>query len=273
MPVLSKHDNSIGTTPEQVKDGTIVLSYERLHSLRGGMPSDPEDGVVITYEEPEEKTPYTLFYPCGHQFPMAGKFYQVVAENADFEENLISLHDFMELDREGKMFDVELVYIYDDGFTESQMAQAEELIRSIKPWEHTYKEDPNNTLSVSDYLDFMGSLIIGVILAVLNALFIYQSVLKRRIPSYSVLKILGLKNLRLWAMIMLEMLILFTMSFIVSVILFFLYCGITGELLYNLRYSVGYSFCLLLVIYILLSMIMTIRLVRKQPFEVFADNR
>ena len=124
IPILTKYDNSIGTTPEQVKDGTIVLSYGTLVSLEGGTPSDPEDGVVVTSGDTKEKTPYTVFYSCGQQFPMAGKFYQVVAENFIFKENLLSLHDFMNLDREGKMSDVELVYIYDDGFTESQMAQA-----------------------------------------------------------------------------------------------------------------------------------------------------
>ena len=106
----------------------------------------------------------------------------------------------------------------------------------------------------------MSNLILGVILAVLNALFIYQSVLKRRIPSYAVLKLLGLKNFQLRAVILLEMLLLFSCSFI-------------GQLIYNLRYSIGYSFGLLLLIYVLLSLIMTIRLVKKQPFEAYSANK
>ena len=273
IPILTEYDNSIGTTPEQVKDGTIVLSYGSLCSLEGRAAPDPEDGVVITYGEIAEKTPYTVFYSCDQTFPMAGKSYQIVAENFHFDENLLSLHDFLELDQKGKLSGIELVYIYDDGFSDRQMAQAEELIRSSKPWETTYKEHPDNTLSVSDYLDLMSNLIIGVILAVLNALFIYQSVLKRRIPSYSVLKLLGLKNLQLQAMILFEMMTLFALSFIISVIIFLLYCTIAGELIYNLRYSVGYSFSLLLIIYVLLSLTMTIKLIQKQPFEAFADNR
>ena len=153
------------------------------------------------------------------------------------------------------------------------MAQVEELIRSVKPWEDTYQEKPDNTLEFSDYLEFMSNMLVGVIFAVLNALFIYQSVLKRRLPSYSVLKILGLKNFRLRIMIFLEMIIIFTISFIISVILFLLYCCATGELIYNLRYSVGYSLILLLAIYALLSIIITKRLSKRQPFEAYADYR
>ena len=273
IPILTEYDNSIGTTPEQVEDGTIVLSYESLCSLEGSTTPDSEDGVVSTYKETTEKAPYTVFYSCDQTFPMTGKSYQIVAENFNFEENLLSLHDFLELDKEGKLSGIELVYIYEDDFSDSQMAQAGELIHSFKPWQTTYIEHPDNTLSVSDYLDLMSNLIIGVILAVLNALFIYQSVLKRRMPSYSILKLLGLKNLRLQAIILFEMMVIFVISFTISVILFFLYCTITEELIYNLRYSVGYSFSLLLVIYVLISLIMTIKLIRKQPFEAFADNR
>lgn len=273
IPILTEYDNSIGTTPEQVEDGTIVLSYGTLCSLEGGTASAPEEGVVMTYGESPEKTTYSVFYSCDQMFPMAGKSYQIVAENFNFEENLLSLHDFLELDKEGKLSGIELVYIYEDGFSDDQMAQAEKLIRTSKPWETTYKEHPDNTLSVSDYLDLMSNLIIGVILAVLNALFIYQSVLKRRISSYSVLKLLGLKNFQLRAMILFEMMVLFVISFIISVISFLLYCTMAGELIYNLRYSVGYSFSLLLVIYVLLSLAITIKLIRKQPFEAFADNR
>ena len=272
IPVLTEHDNSIAT-PEQVEDGTIVLSYESLRNVEGNTPSDPEDGIVITYGEVPEKTDYTVFYSCGQPFYMGNKSYRIVAENFNFEENLLSQHDFLELDKTEKLTGIELIYIYDDGFSESQMTQVEELLHTVKSWEDTYKELPNNTLSVSDYLDLMSNLIIGVALAVLNALFIYQTVLKRRIPSYSVLKLLGVRNLRLQAMILLEMTVLFGLSFIVSVMLFLLYCTITGELIYNLRYSVGYSFILLLAIYVLLSVLMTIKLFKKQPFENLADNR
>lgn len=272
IPILTKYDNSIGTTPDQIEDGTIVLSFLALFNLEGAGP-DPTEGIAETYEEGIQKSGYQVFYSCDQKFPMAGKTYQIVAENFNFKENLLSLHDFLELDQEGKLSEIELIYIYDDDFNDYQMAQAEELIRSVKPWENTYKEKPDNTLELSDYLEFMSNMIIGVIFAVLNALFIYQSVLKRRLPSYSVLKILGLKNFRLRVIVFLEMIVIFTISFIVSVILFLLYCCATGELIYNLRYSVGYSFFLLLVIYALLSIIITKKLSKRQPFEAYADYK
>ena len=179
----------------------------------------------------------------------------------------------MPLDTTGKIEDLELIYIYDNNFTRDQMIDAENLIRSIKPWNDSYKELPQNTLEISDYMDLMSDLIIGVVLAVLNALFIYQSLLKRRIYSYTVLKLLGLKNFRLQFMILLEMVIVFSVSFIIAMILFFLYCFLTGELIYNLRYSGGYSFLLLLIIYTLLSLIITKKLVKQHPFQIYANNR
>ena len=200
IPVFSEHDNSIGEVPENVKDGTIVLSFASLMNL-------------------------------------------------------------------------ELIYIYDEDFSESQKTQAANLVQSIKPWENVYEEEPDNTLGVSEYLEFISDLVIGMVLAVLNALFIYQAVLKRRMPSYSVLKLLGLKNFRLGVMILFEMLMVFLVSYSVAIVLFLLYCNITGELLYNLRYSIGYSFSLLLIIYIVLSVVLARKLMKSQPFEAYIMNR
>lgn len=168
---------------------------------------------------------------------------------------------------------LELIYIYDEDFSESQKTQAANLVQSIKPWENVYEEEPDNTLGVSEYLEFISDLVIGMVLAVLNALFIYQAVLKRRMPSYSVLKLLGLKNFRLGVMILFEMLMVFLVSYSVAIVLFLLYCNITGELLYNLRYSIGYSFSLLLIIYIVLSVVLARKLMKSQPFEAYIMNR
>lgn len=274
IPILTEYDNSIGITPDHVENGTIVLSYGALCNLEGSNTmSNSENGVIETYDEEPSKSQYQIVYSCDEPFFMGGKSYRIVAENFNFEENLISLRDFMELDKTGKLSELELVYIYDDDFSNHQISQAEDLIRSIKLWKDTYKEHPDNTLSISDYLDLMGNLIIGVILAVLNALFIYQSLLKQRIASYSILKLLGLKNFMLRVMILFEMLIIFIVSFTVAGMLFFLYCTIAGELIYNLRYSIGYSFCLLLMIYIMLSLLITFKLIKRQPFETYVDNR
>lgn len=272
IPILTEHDNSIGRMPEQVEDGTIVLSFQELDSLEGGMPV-PEEGIVEVQGEGSWQTKYTVFYSCDKKFPMAGRTYQVVAENFFFSENLLSLNDFMGLDRSGKLSGVELVYIYDDSFSDRQISEAEEEIRTVREWEDTYKEQPKNTLEVSDYLDLMGKSVIGMVLAVLNALFIYRSVLKRRLPSYSVLKLLGLGNVRLRAMFLMEMLAVFVVSYLIALGLFLCYCVITGELVYNLRYSAGYSFGLLLAVYVLLAMAMTGKLVKKQPFEMYAAGR
>ena len=155
IPVFSEHDNSIGEVPENVKDGTIVLSFASLMNL-------------------------------------------------------------------------ELIYIYDEDFSESQKTQAANLVQSIKPWENVYEEEPDNTLGVSEYLEFISDLVICMVLAVL----------------YSV-----------------------------AIVLFLLYCNITGELLYNLRYSIGYSFSLLLIIYIVLSVVLARKLMKSQPFEAYIMNR
>ena len=273
-PILTEYDNSIGTTPNQVEDGTIVLSYGALSNLGGASDSTVNVSEIMeTYYDNVGKNNYKDFYIRGEQFPMGSRSYQVTAENFIFQENLISLHDFITLDTTGKIEDLELIYIYDNNFTRDQMIDAENLIRSIKPWNDSYKELPQNTLEISDYMDLMSDLIIGVVLAVLNALFIYQSLLKRRIYSYTVLKLLGLKNFRLQFMILLEMVIVFSVSFIIAMILFFLYCFLTGELIYNLRYSGGYSFLLLLIIYTLLSLIITKKLVKQHPFQIYANNR
>jgi len=275
VPVLSKHDSSIGKMPENVKDGTIVLSYAALMNLEGmntGLDDNPGE-IVLTEGEVVEESKYKIFYSCDQRFPIGKKLYNVVAENFNFEENLLSQNDFMELNQTEKLSDLELIYIYDEGFSDSQKRQAEKLVQSIKPWENVYEEEPDNTLEISEYLELISDVIIGMVLAVLNALFIYLAVLKRRMPSYSILKLLGLKNFRLGVIILFEMLMVFIVSYSVAILLFLLYCSITGELIYNLRYSIGYSFSLLLVIYTVLSAVMTRKLMKSRPFEAYILNR
>jgi len=272
VPVLSVHDNSIGKMPEKVAEGTIVLSYQALDNLLSAY-SNIGDEVVETYDGEKKESKYKVFYSCDQQFPIGKKSFDVVAENFYFEENLLSQNDFMELDKTGKLSDLELIYIYDEDFSDSQKMQAANLVQSVKPWESIYEEEIDNTLEISDYLDAMGALIIGMIFAVLNALFVYQAVLKRRISSYSILKLLGLKNFRLGAMVLFEMIMVFAVSYSIAVLLFLLYCVITGGLLYNLRYSLGYSFCLLLLCYTALSVVMTRKLMKSQPFEAYNMNK
>ena len=95
---MTKYDNSIGTTPDHIEDGTIVLSFLALYNLEGAGP-DPVEGITETYDEGIQKTGYQVFYSCGEKFSMAGKSYQIVAENFNFKENLLSLHDSLELDQ------------------------------------------------------------------------------------------------------------------------------------------------------------------------------
>ena len=274
IPNFSKHDTSIGSIPEKIEDGTIVLSFSALHALEGSVSSGTNLGdIVEIVDEVPQKTKYTVFYSCDQQFPIGNKSYDIVAENFYFPENLISQNDFIELEKTEKMSEIELIYIYNDSFSERQKDDVKQIVKSIRPYKSTYNEIMENTIGVSDYLNLMGSIIIGVVIAVLNALFIYQSVLKRRMSSYSVLKILGLKNIWLRIMIIFEMVIVFVLSYIVSVVLFIIYCGVTNELVYNLRYSVGYSFGLLLVIYFLLSLLVTRQMVKSQPIEGYLINR
>ena len=44
-------------------------------------------------------------------------------------------------------------------------------------------------------------------------------------------------------------------------------------MIYNLRYSLGYSFVFLLVVYAFLAVIMTVRLIAGQPFEAYVEQR
>ena len=173
VPILSVHDLSIGKMPEKVVDGTIVLSYQALVDLVDMNMNSNIGGEVVEIQDGEiEKSEYKVFYSCDQQFPMGGKSYDVVSENSNFMENLLSQNDFIELCKTEKLSDLEVVYIYDEDFSDSQKMQAANIVQSIKPWESTYEEEIDNTLEISDYLDAMGALIIGMLFAVLNALFI-----------------------------------------------------------------------------------------------------
>ena len=51
---------------------------------------------------------------------LEGNPYHIVAENFYFSENLLSRNDFMTLSKSKNFHDLEVIYIYEDGFTEAK---------------------------------------------------------------------------------------------------------------------------------------------------------
>ena len=274
LPVFSVNDRAIGTVPEHLEDGTIVLSFAVLDGLTAEQNLAAASGETIELQgDAGKKNQYKSFYSCDEDFMLEGNPYHIVAENFYFSENLLSRNDFMTLSKSKNFHDLEVIYIYEDGFTEAKKKEIADWVGREKAYTDTYEETIENTLGVSDFLNMMGSLAIGVVLALFNMLFIYRSVLSRRLPSYSVLKILGVKNRTLLTMVLGEMIVIFLISFGIGTLLFLCYCKVSGEMIYNLRYSLGYSFVFLLVVYAFLAVIMTVRLIAGQPFEAYVEQR
>ena len=255
MPRITKNGVMTGRWPEQLNEGEFIASLGELSNLRH---SNPDNEALSDY------------MAAGETLTISGKELTCVAETGDIAEFILCQKDFLEICKLDKVDTIKMYYIYEDGFTEEKKQQVTECISKIKTPDSVEQQETMKGYELSEFIETTQSIILGAIIALLNAMFLYISILERRIPAYSILKLQGLSNMKLRIMLFGEFTVLFLLSFATGIGLYIATVKLSGGVLYNTLYSGLYTFLILFCINIVIFFLVSWKLVRRQPFEIYS---
>lgn len=261
MPLMKKRECLTGSIPEELSDGQIITSHDL---LAGG-------GHDLQTMEGHDLQTTREFIAQGEKIRIAGRDFVNVAEIAGSQGHVVTIQDFIELYKESGSGGITLSYVYENGFTEEQKQEAETLIRVIQKPEKCY--EPDHSLEFSDFIDDCRTELLGLIIAALNALFLYVCLLKKRIPVYTVLKLQGLTNGRLRQMLLLEFLFIYLAACLLSAAAYGIFARVVGRQMTSFKEVYLYSTGCILVINLILFFLLTWKLVRRQPYELYQDGK
>lgn len=273
MPLIRKQGILTGSIPNILSQGQIITSHDLLTGSveRWDTAPESESGELgVGEDEGLEKPETKEFIAQGDKIRIAGKDFVNVAEIAGSEGHIVTIEDFIELYKESGSGGITFSYVYEKGFTEEQKQEIEALIRTVKKPEKVYEVD--HSIQFLDFTEMAREELLGLIIASLNALFLYVYLLKKRIPVYTVLKLQGLTNGRLRGMLLAEFLFVYLVACLLSAAAYGSFARIVGRQMVFFKEVYLYSVACVFVINLVLFSLVTWKLVRKQPYELYQER-
>jgi len=251
MPLINEDTLVVGRIPEQLSNGQIITSYTSLF-----------DNMAATALGKE-------YMAVGEKIKIGNIEFSNVAEINDPEGHIVSVDDFLALYREYGNDELIMTYVYNNGFTEEQMKKVEVMVTDIKKAKRVWQGIGKDGIELSFFLEMVKEHVFGVIIASINALFLYGYLLERRIQVYTILKLQGLTNGKLRAMLFAEFLAVYIAACVASAVVYGIYSLLSNNIWYHTGQVSVYSFGIVFVVNIILFFVMTWKLVRRQPFEIY----
>lgn len=185
---------------------------------------------------------------------------------------IIGMEDFIKLCNEYGHELLEVTYIYEDGFTGEQKKKLETLVADMKKIDEIREAEKISGIDWAVYIGTIKDLILGMIIAVLNDMFLYAYILNSRIPAYSVLKLQGVSNRNLRRMLFAELIVLYIIAYVMAGGLYAFIGLVTGNLFYNTAQIYVYTFVSILALNIVLFSMFIRKLIKAQPFEIYQNR-
>lgn len=138
----------------------------------------------------------------------------------------------------------------------------------------TYPEE-TRTFTMWGLLSELGPNLLLVLIAMINVLFIYSFLVRKRFYAYSILKLCGLTAKKTTMFLLCESEILFLISFVLSMPIYLLLSPLISgyDIVYStLFYQFVYSFVILQIFNIIIFYLSTIKISKKNPIELLRES-
>lgn len=272
LPLLKRKELLTGSIPKELSEGQIITSHDLLmddDSDIDDIIENSPDGELVILEGDMKETTGREFVAKGEKVFVGGKDFINVAEVSGSEGHIVTVEDFIKLYKEKGQGGICLSYIYEKGFSGQQKEEIEKVITAIRQPEDTFISFYAGDVDFSDFTTESQSEFLGLVIASLNALFLYAYLLKKRIPIYTILKLQGLTNVRLRGMLLMEFLVIYLVACLLSGAVYVGFATMTGRQMVYTKSVYLYSIVSMFVINVILFLIITWKLAKKQPFELY----
>ncbi len=165
----------------------------------------------------------------------------------------------------------QLRFWYDTSISYPQVKRLVKEIESIKPSVFYVCEEPDIPIWWDAVWNESKTTIFSMIISILNYMFVYQFMIKNRLRQYRVLKLLGVTSNRLQRIMFFELLVLYSISFIVSYGMLLGYSWYKDLLIYDMFEVCAYSYISVLVMSMIIFALLTRRFVKKSPFASYQE--
>lgn len=206
----------------------------------------------------------------GKSITLSNKNYicSAIINIVDFDV-LLTVDDIIDLFNKKGGNTISVKYTYDNGTKDDKLAEiGDEIMERFNANEIVVPQ--NITLVSADLaVDSLKLVFPMIVLSVLSYMMIFLVMLELRSKHYNILRIIGATKLKIMSAIFTELVVIFTLSYVVSVAIFTIYLQITGKLMYNLITIYTVTYLVFFVINVIVGFFATIRIRRQTPFEYY----
>lgn len=185
---------------------------------------------------------------------------------------LISKEDFAFVD---KAAEYSFTYIFNDKVSIKRLNSINKYIdENYNPISIAYPKQTRN-FTIWGLLSDLGYNLFLVLIAMINFIFIYVFLIKKRCYAYSILKLCGLTAGKTKCLLLFESEIIFLLSFVISIPLYCFFSPLISGFIFlysHFIYQLVYSFFILQIFNILIFTIATGRMARKNPIELLRES-
>lgn len=185
---------------------------------------------------------------------------------------LISANDMCKIE---KALQYSFTYVFSNNASIRELNQLNADIQDeFKPAFSSYPQS-THSFTLWGLLAELGPNVLLVLIAVVNYMFIYVFLIKKRFYSYSILKFCGLSAAKTRLILFLESECLFIISYLISIPVYLLISPLISgsSIIYSvLSYQLVFSFLIMQVFNLIVSLLVTANVVRKNPIELLRES-
>jgi len=229
---------------------------------------DEQGKILVTYFGNENKNAPSN---PGESVTISGRTYEVCGlYNNLYYDFILPVDDLLDLCEE-KGAQIRLEYWYDENFSYREVKTVNKELENIKESYYSKYDKPDIPM-LWDVVYREGKIIFcAMIISVLNFMFVYQFFLKNRVKQYRTLKMLGVTSNKLQLIMLMEMVILYTISFALAYGILVIYIKCTNMLMYSMLKISGISYSILLVIIMIIFVVFTRKFAKRTPFASYQE--
>ncbi len=186
---------------------------------------------------------------------------------------MVCYEDFFKIYEQTGATDLTIKLYYHGNTKTSKLEKVKEKLEKYTSVYCVEISDEPYRMTVKEYLHTVKDYLYITVIAVMNSMFIYYSFVHDRLKDYSILKLAGLNRRQIVIQFFAEIMIIYHISFVISLVLLVLYKFWHESGYYNTLPVALCSYVVALVCIVTLHMTILYKVIRKSPMVLYRESR